>query len=297
MTLVIAGYQFGSAQSPEPTGIFIAADSAITDSSGATLLNGFRKIYSVEARLLRPYFNGEYFHSYRSVHQTAEVALAFAGSTLTAQHYLNTITTHLEQLHITCGDSFPLRYRVGLFCEKNPLVERRGQPWDEETFVPQRDYEGLLTHTVIAEAVLHSLQHAMKSAAEYKLTREAFNSLLTPFVMGVQCPKERTYHLYEYAMSSCMVNQKMTPSVVKHEIAHDSVSVLGMRREWASSAQTVFLSARKAGQARIEEVMFNLLDTAITTVQQRGDVGIARPAYLAVLQDQKLRMVASKPAK
>ncbi|THU04609.1 hypothetical protein E9531_04310 [Lampropedia puyangensis] len=80
MTLVIAGYMFddptagyvwpssiakresNAAETAEPSGIFIAADSTISSNTPLpkTLLSGFRKIYEVRATLWRPYFIGGY---------------------------------------------------------------------------------------------------------------------------------------------------------------------------------------------------------------------------------------------
>lgn len=110
----------------QPTGIFLAADSAITDHRGKTLLNGFRKIYPVRAAVWEPYFVGEYFHSYQSEFQAIEVAVAFAGSTLSAQHYMNSISEHLGNLRITfVKGRDPIQYRIGLSCESNPLEDPR----------------------------------------------------------------------------------------------------------------------------------------------------------------------------
>jgi len=140
---------------PEPAGIFFAADSAITDAKGNTLLNGFRKIYTTYVQLWEPYFVGEFFRGYRAVYESTEVALAFAGSTLTAQHYLNSITEHLGNLRITCESlGGPMKYCVGLDCQSNPL-QSPGAVWDEDTF-PRSAFNGLLTADVIAHAVHHS---------------------------------------------------------------------------------------------------------------------------------------------
>ena len=71
MTLVIAGHQYekqfhwhshheesADKWDQHSAGIFLVADSAITDYQGQTLLNGFRKIYPVRAKVWEPYFVG-----------------------------------------------------------------------------------------------------------------------------------------------------------------------------------------------------------------------------------------------
>lgn len=69
---------------PNPADFFFAADSTITNPA-ETLLSGFRKIYPVSVKLWEPDFARGMFRDYSAVYQETEIALGFAGSTLTAQ--------------------------------------------------------------------------------------------------------------------------------------------------------------------------------------------------------------------
>jgi hypothetical protein len=104
MSLVIAGYDYEMLwDSKMDDGIFAIADSAITSHQGGkTILNGFRKVYELEAKVWKPNFTPDgYFRNYLDIYTTSPFIVGFAGSTLTAQHILNTITGHLEKLKIS----------------------------------------------------------------------------------------------------------------------------------------------------------------------------------------------------
>jgi hypothetical protein len=77
MTLVIAGYDYSkswlsvfeedSSASPKMdiNGLFIMADSAITESPNKALVSNFRKIHSIEAKVWKPNFiYGDTFRGY-----------------------------------------------------------------------------------------------------------------------------------------------------------------------------------------------------------------------------------------
>ncbi len=306
MTLVIAGYQYEKAfrwksevedsstrreWALAPSGIYLAADSAITDSLGKTLLSGFRKIYPVRAVVWEPYFVGQHFRSYLYEYQAIEVAVAFAGSTLSAQHYMNFISEHLANLRITfLAGPGPIQYRICLPCEPNPLTGPESYAFDEDVFT-RADYANLLTAEVIANAVLHALKHALRSARKYKLDEAGFKSLFTDFVLAAQCPLNRSYHLFHLPMNAELVNGVMQPTVTLREVPHDEVVVLGMRGEFLESANATRLAAMKSGEPP-DMALFNFLTSAIGSVKGRGESGIDYPAVMKVLKNGGLETVA-----
>jgi hypothetical protein len=309
MTLVIAGYKYekafrrkeGRGDSSDstiwnqaPTGIYFASDSAITDK-GKTLLNGFRKIYPVRATVWEPYFVGEYFQGYLHEFHSVQVAVAFAGSTLSAQHYMNSITEHLGKLRITFIEAQgPIQYRICLHCEKNPFTGLGSWAFDETTFL-KTDYVDLFTADVIAKAVLHSLQHALMSARKYKLDEVGFKSLFTEFALAVQCPRNRTYHLYHYPMTTALKDEVWQPRVELRAVPNEEVLVLGMPKEFSTTANTAQQAAMKAGD-QPDRTMFDFLNSAIDQVKARGQSGIDYPSVMKVLKDGSLETTAQKKA-
>lgn len=114
MTLIVSGHNFGKNpwrdfdnikkhKGMRQEGLFAIADSIITTHSSnghSPLLSGFKKIKEIPVKLWQPYFIGENFKSYNSVFAQFDCFVAFAGSTLTAQHAIDSISNHLSTLRI-----------------------------------------------------------------------------------------------------------------------------------------------------------------------------------------------------
>lgn len=316
MTLLIAGYKFDleidysfsldetsiteeSALKPstevnhvrrhaEPSGVFVAADSAIT-SATETLLSGFRKIYPMTVKLWEPYFVADSFCDYLNVYMETEIVLGFAGSTLTAQHCLNGLAEHLSKLRISYKRQTDgqIQYIVLMDCEANPLRDA-GHCWSDDTFT-SLDFRGILTAECIAHVIHHSLKASLISAGKYKISEKGFETLLTPFVAGIFCPATQRFHLYEFKMNTETISGVFQVRVEKQLVPHNKVAVLGLAKEFESDAQAVYSQAYNAGNST-EAAIFNFLNDAIDTVKSRGDRGIDRPAVLKVLSRNGLEI-------
>lgn len=305
MTLLIAGYQFdrafqhgyawhnNAAAAPKldakPSGIFMVADSAIT-SGNETLLNGFRKIYSVPVKLWTPYFVGNHFQGYKAVQQEFEVIVGFAGSTLTAQHYLNGLTEHLGKLRISCrmGAHEGQQYVVLMNCEKNILEDDR-MAWDEYDFAPN-DIKNLLTAEKISEVALHSFEHSMRSVKRYKLSMPGLQSLITPFVVGIQCPLSKKHSVFVYRMNLDMVEGVYQVKVAMSRLGEREVAVLGMEKEFGDAAQAAYGAAIGAGTPPAHP-MFDFLCASIDQVVERGGKEISHPAAMKTLLNSVVETV------
>lgn len=302
MTLLIAGYQFEKAVrysawpkgltafpllKTDPSGVFMVADSAIT-SGRETLLNGFRKIYPLSVKLWEPYFVGDYFHSYMTVQHEIEIFAGFAGSTLTAQHYLNGMTEHLTHLRISCKLvwSEAPQYVVLMDCERN-ILKDSNMTWDETVFAPSH-IENLLTGERISEVVLHSLKNSLKSAKKHKISEDGLKSLLTPFVIGLQCPLSEEHQIYVYSMNLGKVDGVFQVEVVMSKLERDKVAVLGMAREFNDEAQSAYATATLAGVPPADP-MFGFLCAAIDRVIARGDKDVSHPAIMKTLVNGKVQ--------
>jgi hypothetical protein len=309
MTLVIAGYMFDestagyawpgsaakrkpcTARASEPGGIFIAADSTISTvgSPSQTLLSGFRKIYEVRATLWQPYFIGEYFKDYRTEHSSCQVLLAFAGSTLTAQHYLNSITTHLQNLRIShrqrpIGQSEPIAYVVRLECEPNPI--EGGGVFGDDTYTPSDMQAFQVTADDLARAIQHSLEHALRSAKKYKSDGHGFDSLNTPFVAGMRCPTTAKYRLFRFdILATSIPGESLSLSVDMTELTPLQVAVLGMSGRFDTRAQAAYDNALATNRLT-QKACFDFLQQAIDEVQRAGSKAIDLPAVLKTLDER-----------
>jgi hypothetical protein len=264
-----------------PNGLFAASDSTIT-SNGTTLLGGFRKVYSVPVKIWKPYFVRQNFHSYREVYYESECFIAIAGSTLTAQHVLNCISEHLGKLRISyerasTGEKSG-KYVVIRHCQKNILHENCTL-WGEDTFT-QNDYKNIEDADSVSKTIEYSINEALSSARKYKLSESALNSMYTEFAAGIYCPISKKHKLYTYKMDK-RINEDGVYEVfvVKNEIDHHKISVLGMRDAFQERAQQVFDDAIQSGKDPSKEI-FKFLNDAIDEVSDSGSTAIDRPSVL-----------------
>ena len=277
----------------EPDGLLVATDTAITTSDGVTLLGGFRKSYEVPIKVWKPYFLGAYFHSYRTIYLETSCFIAFAGSTLTAQHVLNSITEHLGKLRISyrSSSSSPGEYCVIRHCQKNDLEQGQGvDQWGDDMFLP-RDIETLLTADVIADNILYSINEPLRSARKYKLDAKSLQQMQTDFAAGVYCPVSRKHRLYTFRMDKDLSDDGIYEVFVKkEEILWNQLAVLGMRAEHEADAQAVLdnciESCTPPGDA-----IFDFLNSAIDKTQQSGSNAIDRPSVLKRFEGGRLEKV------
>lgn len=305
MTLVIAGYDYersfqyvwGGGRDTEPgmdlCGLFVVADSAITSHGGGrTLINGFKKIYRVSANLWKPYFMQDgSFKDYFEIHEKRDVFVAFAGSTLTAQHIINSITAHLENLRISFGrnEDGSIYYNALRHCQKNPLVTNEASRWDDDTFLPA-DFDGILTGELISKTTEYSINEALLSAGRYKLSMEEFQAMRTDLVLGLWCPYRKRYELHLYRML-----QRSGADGVLHAytegrlLAPNEIAVLGMRT-FEADAQTEFDNSIR-NQSSPSAALNRFLKDAIDKTQRAGSKEIDHPTSFKRLNSIRIERI------
>lgn len=314
MTLIIAGYEHSKSidytrfskdkdatytPEMEVSGLFVVADSAITNpANGRTILNGFRKTHSIETKLWKPYFMPDgSFRDYKEVFETNQIFVSFAGSTLTAQHIINSITTHLQNLRISYKRhdvDKSIIYTVIKHCEPNPLATpNRISYWDDDTFL-NRDFEGLLTGEVIASTIEYSMNDALSSASKYKLDMNELAAMHTEIVAGVWCPVSKRHELYVYRMQTTRDEDGvLVPCTTKSLVPTTEVAVLGMRKEFETNAQAELTDALKSFTPPAK-IMLKFLGNAIKSIEQQGGKGIAFPMSLTKLEKYKINKIVHK---
>lgn len=278
----------------EADGLLVATDTAITTpDTGVTLLSGFRKSYGVSIKVWKPNFLGAYFNGYQTTYLETSCFIAFAGSTLTAQHVLNSITEHLGNLRISYRRSSGSsgEYCVIRHCQKNDLEQGQGvDRWADDMFLPQ-DIEALLTADVIADNILYSINESLSSARRYKLDAKSLQQMQTDFAAGIYCPVSRQHKLYTFRMEKALNDSRIYEVFAKmQEIHWNQVAVLGMRAEYEAGAQAVLdnciESCTPPGDA-----IFDFLNSAIDKTQQSGSNAIDRPSVLKRFEGGRLERV------
>lgn len=307
MTLIVAGYNFEENpwreidKTKETTGVrgeglFAVADSIITSlsSNGHTpLLSGFKKIKEIPVKLWQPYFIGESFKSYNSVFLDFECFVAFAGSTLTAQHVIDLISNHLATLRIDfqSGDfQTDGEYVVKKRCDPNNLIQNgHSSVYGDDMFIPKRHYHGLLTAEYIAEVVEHSINKALSSAQKYKLDEKSLNEMYTEFILGVNCPSKGSDILVKYTMNRRINTDGVFEVFVESEkIQEGEVAVIGMSVRFNELAQSIAKDTINKGLS-LKNKMTSFVINAIDEVNDEGSFQIAMPVVIKTLESRKIK--------
>ncbi|MBX9269266.1 hypothetical protein [Chromobacterium violaceum] len=308
MTLIIAGHNLEEDFYPTPintdsskmrtNGIFVLADSSITSPSSRgekVILGGFRKIYPIPIKIWKPYFNGLYFRNYLDTYYESECFVAIAGSTLTAQHTLNSIVTHLSEIRISYKRSKKLlepgEYIIQRHCQANELEQGAGvDTWDEDMFT-EDDYKDIINADAIVNIIEHSINDSLNSARKYKISEEDFKAMQTDFAVGLYCPKNKNHRLFTFTMKTkTNLEGFLEVFAEKNEIEGDDIAVLGMRSRFEKPAKDLLrqlISQRKSPAAHL----FDFLNSAIDTVKSEGNFSIDRPSVHKTLINGKLELV------
>ncbi|MBI3714209.1 MAG: hypothetical protein HY253_14780 [Burkholderiales bacterium] len=299
MTLVIAGHDIEKDCSQlnfkgKNYGLFVAADSTITDGY-QTLLTGFKKIYSVPIKVYEPYFVGEYFRDYLSPFLETSCFIAFAGSTVIAQHVLNSITNHLALLRYGYeGGSYtsPGKYQILMDCEKNSLRDSRNT-WGDDMFL-KSDLEGLLSGDLISRVILHAIEGALASAKRHKIDERGWKSLLTQYVVGAYCEIEKRNRLFTFIPKFEKDIHEVIINIVVdvNEIQPGNIAVLGMS-EFGGRARQDYEIAFETNHD-VKTAMFSFLNQAIDEVQNNGKKEIDYPSVLKAFNQGKLTELSRK---
>lgn len=279
----------------ESEGLLVATDTAITTpDTGTTLLSGFRKSYEIPIKVWKPYFLDAYFHSYQTVYRETSCFVAFAGSTLTAQHVLNSITEHLGKLRISYargGAGSPGKYCVIRHCQRNDLEQGQGvDQWANDMFLP-KDLEAVVTTEVIADNIRYSINESLRSARKYKLDGPSLKQMQTDFAVGVCCPVSKEHKLYTFRMNKTLNDDGVYEVFAEQEeIPWNKVAVLGMRIEYEARAQAVLDHCIRANQPP-SDALYDFLNNAIDEVQKSGSTAIDKPSVLKRFKDGRLEKI------
>lgn len=266
MTLVIAGYKQNKFLWDTPkdyipdrkSGIFMVADSLIsikTPSGRKALMSEFRKVVEVPIHIWEPHFVGQHFNDYIKVFTTYKCLVAFAGSTLTAQHIINNISGHLAKLRIDFENKKEFKCLVRMSCDENNLVKNGASLYDDDIFIPERDYKNLVSAEFISGVVEHAINKALESKMKHVLDQESLDAMRTEVLLGLTCPINMVDHLYKYHFRY-QVNAGGGVDVFcqKELIQADEIGVLGMVNTYSAEASEIAINSFKTGTTFQEDI-------------------------------------------
>lgn len=291
MTLIIAGYkqnlfQWQTDEKPDYTpdrrsGLFVIADSMIsakTNAGSKPLVSGFRKIIEVPVHVWQPNFVGELFQGYSTIFQTHKCLVAFAGSTLTAQHLINGISGHLAELKIDYERNPEIEYVVRKSYDHNNLISKGiSNHYDEDLFVAAKDYQNLLSAELISDVVEHSINKALESRMQHVLDPVALDAMHTDIILAVTCPIQRLDYLYKFKFkSSALSGGGIKAYCEKEFIEADKIAVIGLEKAFAAEAFELAKTAISGG-LRFEH---DMLDFVVNCVKQDQTFEIGLPVFI-----------------
>ena len=304
MTLVIAGYSYGGFGQEH---IYFASDSNITQNN-VVMVNGFKKVIEVPIKMQGLSFSGEWFNDYyHKSKNDAVCAIAFAGSTLVAQHMINSIKNHLSELYPSYRNG---KYILAMSCEGSKQL--RNGDYDDSMFL-SKHLNSLINADYISEVVEHSINAVLDKARKHTSMGRYFSAYEAEFLLGIQCPQDRKYYLYKYEI----VKDPVLGAVVKKSIIRRNTiamigsgkfkqshfksevfeAALGDRIFTKSAHQTLSLTYAynsffgTHGFVYAGKRVFKLLNEAIDYENSTGSNIIGKPSGLFELQNGILKRV------
>lgn len=217
MTLIVASHT-------DDGTIVICGDSLITGNDSlrgrVKLLNGFRKIKNIGINILFPELDlAGKITRYDDMQLGRSCMIAFAGSTLVAQHIINNIEGHFKRVLFTFKDG---SYKLIMECEGNH--DALSDFWSDDMFTqtPSRVVEYLdrdFQINLIAHAINNSIDSFISENNRYD---SSFFD--TQFIVALSCYKTNNNHLFEIKMDF----SKQKPFLVVREIFKDDMASIGI---------------------------------------------------------------------
>lgn len=301
MTLVIAGYRqsnllFGDETDFLPDrkhGIFIVADSLVsmlTSVGRQPLLSEFRKVIEVPIQLWEPHFVGEHFSGYKKVFSTYKCLIAFAGSTLVAQHVVNNISGHLAKLRIDHTDEYEFKCVVRKSCDENKLIKAGfSSIYDDDIFVSEKDYSNLLSAEFVADVVEHSINKAFESKMKHVIDEQALNAMKTEIILALTCPTKGRDFLYKFHFKTRDLPEGGVIAYCEKElISEDSIAVIGMVRAYGADALNTAKKAIQDGP----DFQMAMRDFVAKCVRGDRSYEIGFPVSVKTIRDNKVELDA-----
>lgn len=274
MTLVIAGHSSGGFEE----GVYFAADSHITQSN-LVLVKGFKKVIEVPIRVKGLNFCGDWFNGYLGNRYQGACTIAFAGSSLVAQHLINSMKNHLSELYPTFYDG---RYQIVMSCEGNKHLRQAN--YDDSMFLDNQ-LDPLLTANLISNVVCHSIEAVLKHARSFGKMSKLFSAYQAEFILGVQCPQTRKYHIFQYEI---VPDEELGAKVDVIEIMKNDLAVIGAKK-FKDDALAKLASC--TGDEKPSQKMFSFLNDVVENETSIGNNGIGKPIGLHNLKGSTLSRI------
>ena len=165
-------------------------------------------------------------------------------------------------------------------CEKNRHI-KQGDFYDTSMFQYHHlDLNKLLSAEYLSKVVKHSIEVVLNDRKSEKLEN---NEL----ILGVRCPRDEKFRLYQYETIKIMENNESVNTVNKSEIPIGKVAVIGLKQRYACKALSHFSNAINNGKDTAKE-MHDFLAKVIDTENSKGSNSIGKPCVLYTFKGNSL---------
>ncbi|NIZ01635.1 hypothetical protein [Thalassospira lucentensis] len=276
-------------------GIFVISDSMITTPSYThrrPLVTGFKKNVEIEIKIKNPSIgNDGYFRDYNQYYIRYECLLSFAGSTLVAQHIINSVSNHLSDLKLDYeyNKESISEPKIRMPCESVNFESNPNDIYDEDFFgFNDSDLNKATSNEIISEIVKHSINRSIKSAQKYRLDSNSILQMKTDFILLLRNPITGEESIYKYTMKNKNgADGIVTVYVDKELIPHNKIAVIGMTNQFEEKAKKIAENAIKNGASLMEE-MTEFMKNAILEVEKNGSFEIGFPIAIKKLNNKGL---------
>ncbi|MDG3397598.1 hypothetical protein [Vibrio parahaemolyticus] len=303
MTIVVAGYKQSDFYWDTPanyipdrkSGVFMVADSIISNVTATgrkPLVSEFRKIVEVPIHVWEPHFIGQHFEGYLRIFNTFNCLVAFAGSTLTAQHIVNNISGHLGRLRIDYERGEDFKYVVKKNCDENNLIKNgNSSVYNDELFVPERDYNNLVSARFISDVVEHSINKALESKMKHVIDAESLNAMRTELLLGITCPIDNEAHLYKYEfMTRDLPEGGVEAYCSKTLVPANDIGVIGMKNTYGAQARMIAQNAFNTGTTFQDDIT----DFVVSAVRNDTTWEIGFPVVIKTIDRNEVKFKSIK---
>lgn len=269
MTIVVAGY--------EGDEIFIIADSAIT-SGNKTLISGFKKTYALPIVLHKPHILRTFYHYIPFENYAGETVFALAGSTLTAQHIINTISGHLDKIRFIHNyEGNGIKYSLLRHCNlrDNPFYTDKYKEFDEDLYL-NRDLFNSIDINDIKNIIEYSIEEALSSASKHVCTEADWARIINnEYLFTLNCPKTSQNFLYKVELNEVPVNgiPKVVPKIT--QIPKGSLAIIGIKN-YDESLNTLYSNLIDT-PSKISLEMLKYVEKIIDLCNSTGNMSVSKP--------------------
>lgn len=268
MTLIVAGYHGNE--------VFFIADSAITNNN-KTLLSGFKKIHAIPINIHRPYFVKEFKRYYPYTDYKGEAVVALAGSTLIAQHVIDTIDAHLGKIRVTYKYDDKIKYYLIRHCDtkNNRLYSEKNCVFDDSFFLDNDIYQAINVEE-IKKIIEYSIREALRSASKHVLGEEDWGRIINnEYLFSLSCPHTRENFLYKVTLKEESIEDTIRAIPVVEIIPKGSLGIIGLKN--FNDELVEKYNSLLDGKSNIALEMLNFFENIIDRCNSSGNRGVAKP--------------------